>query len=153
MVLWGRCIATLHWVSFVLLCVIYSRATSSSHYTTTGCSHAPSPVVSHTAKRTHSVPVASSGRVIQMGKDFGRGGPIRTDDPLLPKQMRYQAAPRPDLFILSDAVRAYGLISRPLSAFRRRVLRNQACVVKIGHPAELLILEHRAHAARPRLRP
>jgi hypothetical protein len=27
---------------------------------------------------------------------IGRGGLIRTDDPLLPKQMRYQAAPRPD---------------------------------------------------------
>ena len=26
----------------------------------------------------------------------GRGGQIRTDDPLLPKQVRYQAAPRPD---------------------------------------------------------
>jgi hypothetical protein len=26
----------------------------------------------------------------------GRGGVIRTRDPLLPKQMRYQAAPRPD---------------------------------------------------------
>ena len=27
---------------------------------------------------------------------IGRGGQIRTDDPLLPKQMRYQAALRPD---------------------------------------------------------
>jgi hypothetical protein len=30
----------------------------------------------------------------------GRGGGIRTPDPLLPKQMRYQAAPRPDLPIV-----------------------------------------------------
>jgi hypothetical protein len=28
----------------------------------------------------------------------GRGGEIRTPDPLLPKQMRYQAALRPDFF-------------------------------------------------------
>ena len=28
--------------------------------------------------------------------NFGRGGGIRTHDPLLPKQMRYQAALRPD---------------------------------------------------------
>ena len=28
--------------------------------------------------------------------DFGRGGGIRTPDPLLPKQMRYQTALRPD---------------------------------------------------------
>src|ERR1035437_6345206 len=28
--------------------------------------------------------------------DLGRGGGIRTPDPLLPKQMRYQAALRPD---------------------------------------------------------
>ncbi len=27
---------------------------------------------------------------------FGRGGGIRTHDPLLPKQMRYQAALRPE---------------------------------------------------------
>ena len=28
--------------------------------------------------------------------EFGRGGGIRTHDPLLPKQMRYQAALRPE---------------------------------------------------------
>ncbi len=31
----------------------------------------------------------------------GRGGGIRTHDPLLPKQMRYQAALRPDLTLLA----------------------------------------------------
>ena len=38
-------------------------------------------------------------------KCVGRGGQIRTDDPLLPKQMRYQAALRPDFlnFILDPA--------------------------------------------------
>ena len=30
----------------------------------------------------------------------GRGGEIRTPDPLLPKQMRYQAALRPEQFDL-----------------------------------------------------
>ena len=30
-----------------------------------------------------------------------RGGQIRTDDFLLPKQARYQAAPRPDTLIIS----------------------------------------------------
>ncbi|MEY3285720.1 MAG: hypothetical protein RL500_450 [Pseudomonadota bacterium] len=30
------------------------------------------------------------------GENFGRGGGIRTRDPLLPKQMRYQAALRPE---------------------------------------------------------
>ena len=29
-------------------------------------------------------------------KENGRGGWIRTNDPLLPKQMRYQTAPHPD---------------------------------------------------------
>jgi hypothetical protein len=33
----------------------------------------------------------------------GRGGQIRTDDPLLPKQMRYQAALRPDWINLKAA--------------------------------------------------
>ena len=32
----------------------------------------------------------------QLADSNGRGGGIRTPDPLLPKQMRYQAAPRPD---------------------------------------------------------
>ena len=32
----------------------------------------------------------------------GRGGGIRTPDPLLPKQMRYQATLRPDLWIVSQ---------------------------------------------------
>ena len=36
----------------------------------------------------------------------GRGGQIRTDDPLLPKQMRYQAALRPDFFNLTLRIRA-----------------------------------------------
>ncbi len=34
--------------------------------------------------------------VCKLLKVFGRGGGIRTPDPLLPKQMRYQAALRPD---------------------------------------------------------
>jgi hypothetical protein len=31
----------------------------------------------------------------------GRGGGIRTPDPLLPKQMRYQTALRPDCLIVT----------------------------------------------------
>ena len=34
-------------------------------------------------------------------KENGRGDRIRTCDPLLPKQMRYQAAPLPDCCALS----------------------------------------------------
>ena len=41
-------------------------------------------------------PVIRSGRL--KGKELiGRGGGIRTPDPLLPKQMRYQTALRPEL--------------------------------------------------------
>ena len=36
----------------------------------------------------------------------GRGGQIRTDDPLLPKQMRYQAALRPDFINLTPLAAA-----------------------------------------------
>ena len=32
---------------------------------------------------------------------FGRGGQIRTGDPLRPRQVRYQAALRPDILLLS----------------------------------------------------
>ncbi len=31
---------------------------------------------------------------------FGRGGEIRTPDPLVPNQMRYQTALRPDMLLL-----------------------------------------------------
>ena len=38
-------------------------------------------------------------------KENGRGDRIRTCDPLFPKQMRYQAAPLPDIFVHALAVR------------------------------------------------
>ena len=38
----------------------------------------------------------SYGHLRVILKGIGRGGGIRTHDPLLPKQMRYQAALRPD---------------------------------------------------------
>lgn len=42
------------------------------------------------------------GRLLGIGypKELGRGDRIRTYDPLLPKQLRYQAALRPDMFWL-----------------------------------------------------
>ena len=46
--------------------------------------------------------VPMAGRIIYKAHPYwtglfiGRGDRIRTYDPLLPKQMRYQAAPRPD---------------------------------------------------------
>jgi len=39
--------------------------------------------------------IVKTALLVSSGKD-GRDGRIRTGDPLLPKQMRYQAAPRPD---------------------------------------------------------
>ena len=57
---------------------------------------------------------------------FGRGDRIRTCDPLLPKQMRYQTALRPDFDNLRQpsttfdnlrsAVRAVGDIIMPMTA-------------------------------------
>src|ERR1700760_3857687 len=43
----------------------------------------------------------------------GRGGGIRTPDPLLPKQMRYQATLRPDLWIVSQPPSS-GVVREPL---------------------------------------
>jgi hypothetical protein len=41
-------------------------------------------------------------------KGFGRGGAIRTPDPLRPRQVRYQAALRPDMLIVAAlAARAH----------------------------------------------
>jgi hypothetical protein len=33
-------------------------------------------------------------------RKINRGGQIRTGDPLLPKQVRYRAAPRPEMMVL-----------------------------------------------------
>ena len=43
----------------------------------------------------------------------GRGGGIRTPDPLLPKQMRYQATLRPDSAIVSHPD-CSGVMAQPL---------------------------------------
>ncbi len=45
---------------------------------------------------------------------FGRGGGIRTPDPLLPKQMRYQTALRPDSMPHSNRVTQPAHSPRPL---------------------------------------
>ena len=42
---------------------------------------------------TQNVEAESCNRIL--GK-YGRGGEIRTHDPLYPKQVRYQTAPRPE---------------------------------------------------------
>ncbi len=42
------------------------------------------------------------GRLSQVLEKFGRGERIRTSDPLLPKQMRYQAALHPEAGILGE---------------------------------------------------
>ncbi len=52
---------------------------------------------SHPPQKQKSRPPAPTASVCFSHKYFiGRGGEIRTPDPLLPKQMRYQAALRPD---------------------------------------------------------
>src|SRR5918996_285582 len=51
---------------------------------------------------TLSGDLTSSLQVLEL---VGRGGVIRTPDPLLPKQMRYQAAPRPDAPVVVSAKR------------------------------------------------
>ena len=37
-----------------------------------------------------------TANAIESGTEDGRGGEIRTHDPLYPKQVRYQTAPRPE---------------------------------------------------------
>ena len=50
------------------------------------------------------LPEHSAIRESSIDGDAGRGGGIRTPDPLLPKQMRYQTALRPDPAIVSRKV-------------------------------------------------
>src|SRR5580698_10546835 len=51
--------------------------------------------------------------VVDFNKFIGRGGGIRTPDPLLPKQMRYQTALRPDDTLDCIANRFLGLWEQP----------------------------------------
>ena len=44
-----------------------------------------------------TVGFSMKGELAEMIDSNGRGGGIRTPDPLLPKQMRYQTALRPDV--------------------------------------------------------
>ena len=53
----------------------------------------------------------------------GRGGGIRTPDPLLPKQMRYQTALRPDSFALYRVARGVCVDLRWIAARGLRVRR------------------------------
>jgi hypothetical protein len=53
------------------------------------------------------------------GYSIGRGAQIRTEDPLLPKQVRYQAAPRPD----SHHYRISGFQLKMQADVRRNVAR------------------------------
>ena len=46
----------------------------------------------------------------------GRGERIRTSDPLLPKQMRYRAAPRPDLELSTSFLATRGVTNHDPSA-------------------------------------
>src|SRR3954463_2607911 len=53
--------------------------------------------------------------------DIGRGDWIRTSDPLLPKQMRYQAALRPDKLLTAECGMLTGLtIDCPASRTNRQ---------------------------------
>jgi hypothetical protein len=56
---------------------------------------------------------------------IGRGGEIRTPDPLLPKQMRYQAALRPDCSLFYDVGRSTQRLLT-YEAASRSVLRSDA---------------------------
>ena len=57
----------------------------------------------------------------------GRGAQIRTEDPLLPKQVRYQAALRPDVLIIASS-------KCKDRAVETRVVTSQ---VHAGHAARL----------------
>ncbi len=62
-----------------------------------------------TATKSTTVDFAASFRRPHLFDSIGRGGAIRTPDPLRPRQVRYQAALRPDNYCFLD--------SKPLSKF------------------------------------
>ena len=68
--------------------------------------HSVEPFDNNTIKRImHRVTLIGDQKPIMAQKlkinnKFGRGGEIRTPDPLVPNQMRYQTALRPDMLLL-----------------------------------------------------
>jgi hypothetical protein len=65
-----------------------------------------------------------TGERVQVIDFNGRGGGIRTPDPLLPKQMRYQATLRPDSRIVPQPASS-GLVAEPLQAPKNEKDRGQ----------------------------
>jgi hypothetical protein len=55
----------------------------------------------------------------QPSKINGRDGRIRTGDPLLPKQMRYQAAPRPDIERIQETIGGEKPVGTPVPRARK----------------------------------
>jgi hypothetical protein len=53
------------------------------------------------AQTTGIVPAPDAEHGVEELMHHGRGGEIRTHDPLYPKQVRYQAAPHPDRALLT----------------------------------------------------
>src|SRR5580692_4920195 len=60
----------------------------------------------------------------QLTDSDGRGGGIRTPDPLLPKQMRYQATLRPDSRIVPQSAPS-GVVGEPLQEPENQEDRGQ----------------------------
>ena len=56
-----------------------------------------------------------------ISRRFGRGGVIRTHDPLRPRQVRYQAALRPDI---NGLLHSKTLLDSPHSATRTKTTQN-----------------------------
>ena len=80
-----------------------------------------------------------SGYQQELGKIRGRGGKIRTCDPLFPKQVRYQAALRPDDgsgLLTPPAKKASGLSAK--NALRGLGLKEWMIYLITGANAQLL---------------
>jgi hypothetical protein len=60
----------------------------------------------------------------RISRKFGRGGAIRTPDPLRPRQVRYQAALRPDICWSFDSKTLLNRTSIPKSALSLKTYQN-----------------------------
>src|SRR4051812_42059751 len=81
--------------------------------------------------------------------DIGRGDWIRTSDPLLPKQMRYQAALRPDKLLTAECGMLTGLtIDCPASRTNRQSVVKSA--ITIQHLAMFITVSSPTTGSTPR---
>jgi hypothetical protein len=76
---------------------------------------------SFTLSEAVTLAILQAGHLIFFGRKFGRNERIRTSDPFVPNEVRYQAAPHSDLLLLMLGVKTVDQVTEPL------IVANSQC--------------------------